>query len=271
MNPQDPYYQPQPPQPTPPASAPTGQSSLPPSYPYAPSTPQSQPYAPAPANTYSAPQVSPPQPAPFPPTAAAPDTGQYPVDYLNQIAAPVPQKTINKFAVFGLMFGFLALVITAVLVLSGAGTPNITTQATLTRDRVYALKIVTTEQQKHLADNGLSSLNATLTASLTTISTDLTELLGEKTTTSSSSSKPKDKTIIADQAALSQKLNDAYLTGTLDRTYASEMSYQLKLLTIQLKKLATSGKTAAAKNIYTKNYDSLNTIATKLADTTSSQ
>lgn len=170
-----------------------------------------------------------------------------------------------------MIFGFLALAITAALVLSGAGTPNITTQATLARDNVRALKIVTTEQQKHLADNNLSSLNATLTASLTTISTDITELLGEKASTSADANKPKDKEVIAAQTVLSQKLNDAYLTGTLDRTYASEMSYQLRLLSIQLKKLANTGRTSASREIYTKNAPSLDAITKKLAESTSSQ
>jgi len=259
MNPQDPYHQPpQQPQ-APPAGAPMGQQ---PYYPQQPSPAYQTPPPYPPATAQQPPQLQ--------PLSTPTDSNQYPVDYLNQIAAPAPQKTANKFAVFGLIFGFLAIIVTAVAVISGAGTPSITAQATLMRDRVRALKIVTVEQQKRLAQSDLSGLNATLTASLTTTATDLTELLGEKVG-SGNGDKPKDETMKAFQASLSQKLNDAYLAGTLDRTYASEMAYQLKLLRTQMKKLAATGKTKAAKNFYNKNAPTIDTIAQKLADVTTSQ
>ena len=253
MNPQDPYQNP--PQSTPPAAQPP----TPASQPYTPPAPE-QPYAPQPS-TY-APQPAPSQPGELPPLsspAPAPSVqSQYPVDYLNKIAAPAQQRTLNKFAVFGLIAAFLAIVFFALFMMLGGGTPNVKAQATTMRDRVRTLATVTKEQQGRLTESDLTSMNATLNTSLTSMNSELTTLVGEKQSSNgSTTAKPKEKKEQAYLDKLSTKLNDAYLRGTLDRTYSTDMAYQLAILKSQFQKLASTSKSSAAKEFVAKNVPTL--------------
>lgn len=219
---------------------------------------QPQPQQPQPSHPLPAPQLA-PLSAPASPQQA------YPVDYLNQIAPPAQQKTLNRVTVFGLIIGFLTVVgFVMFLLLGGMGKPSITAQLFATRDRVQTLAAVTKEQRHHFGTNELTSLNATLSASLNSMNTDLTTLAGGKNV------KNKNKKAIEKEkayaAVLSQKINDAYLAGTLDRSYATQMAFELRTLSAMINKMRKASKDPAVATFQEKNIPTLDTITKKLTE-----
>lgn len=211
------------------------------------------------------PQPLPPNPqlTPLPTQQAYPEA--YPVDYLDRIAPPSQQKTLNKVTVFGLIFGFLAVIGFVVFMLvREPGTPDITTQALLSRDRAQTLMKVSNEQRLHFGTNQLTSLNASLAASFNSMSASLTELAGGK------SVKNKDKKAIdaekAYLAALSKKLNDAYLAGTLDRSYATQMSYELRSFKGMINTMHRTSKAPGVVKFYNDNMPTIDKAIKQLTE-----
>lgn len=254
MRPEDPYRRPTPPAPAHAAAPSSGWS--------APQAPSSFEQSPPPASTPRQPHPQAPvSPIPQPGT---PPSGQYPVDYLNTIAAPQPVKTLPKFAIFGMIGGVIALAIFAVFILSSAGgPPNFSEQSLAVKGRIATLLTISKEQQSHLTDNNLRDTNATLSLTLTTMDSDLGEIIQAQST------KKTPKTIKPDQSysTLSSELNDAYLSGTLDRSYASELNYQLSLFKTQLRRLkAQAGKNRSVIEFYDKSMPSIEAVQKQYAE-----
>ncbi len=201
--------------------------------------------------------------------ASEPDTS-FPVDYLNEIA-PKPQPVqMNRFAVFGLIGGVLLLAFAIVMMMVNSQ-PNYTKQAQSTLARIETLQAATKEQQSRLTENELSSMNTTLTTSLGSMGTELksslkdakikTELVGDAK-----------KTEKAYSDKLSKTLEDAYLTGSLDRVYAREMSYQLSILKSYLQKLKTaSGNRKAIADYVATNSKTLDAATKSFSNFTSTK
>jgi hypothetical protein len=169
---------------------------------------------------------------------------EYSIDYLNEIA-PKQQKTVNKFAVFGLIGGVLLAVVAAVFMLSSSGGPDIKTQAKDIQGRIATLQAVTDAQQTHLKEPALSEANATLSTTLSSMNTEFTTLLKTRKIVISKAVLPAEKTYAE---TLTKKLDDSYQRGTLDRNYPTQMTYELTLLRSKIKKLrvAASSKTVSA-------------------------
>ena len=229
--------------------------AVPPQQPAAP-MPYSQPVAQAPSQPQpvAAPASQPyPTPAPLGSQAAAPATfpsgtsqDQYSVDYLNQIA-PREQKTVNRFAVFGLIGGILMAAVAAVVIMANAGGPDFSAQAKSIEARINTLQTVADAVQPNLKENAISEANSTLSSALTSMNVDLTALMkakGLKVSTSSSATISKSEKAYAD--TLQKKLDDSYQRGTLDRTYTTQMTYELTLLRSSLTKLKN---TANSKSV----------------------
>lgn len=201
--------------------------------------------------------------------ASEPDTS-FPVDYLNEIA-PKPQPVqMNRFAVFGLIGGVLLLAFAIVMMMVNSQ-PNYTKQAQSTLARIETLQAATKEQQSRLTENELSSMNTTLTTSLGSMGAELksslkdakikTELVGDAK-----------KTEKAYSDKLSKTLEDAYLTGSLDRVYAREMSYQLSILKSYLQKLKTaSGNRKAIADYVATNSKTLDAATKSFSNFTSTK
>lgn len=201
--------------------------------------------------------------------ASEPDTS-FPVDYLNEIAPKQQPVQMNRFAVFGLIGGVLLLAFSAVMMMVNSQ-PNYTKQAQSTLARIETLQAATKEQQSRLTENELSSMNTTLTTSLGSMGTELksslkdakikTELLGDAK-----------KTEKAYSDKLSKTLEDAYLTGSLDRVYAREMSYQLSILKSYLQKLKTaSGNRKAIADYVATNSKTLDAATKSFSNFTSTK
>lgn len=201
--------------------------------------------------------------------ASEPDTS-FPVDYLNEIAPKQQPVQVNRFAVFGLIGGVLLLAFSAVMMMVNSQ-PNYTKQAQSTLARIETLQAATKEQQSRLTENELSSMNTTLTTSLGSMGTELksslkdakikTELVGDAK-----------KTEKAYSDKLSKTLEDAYLTGALDRVYAREMSYQLSILKSYLQKLKTaSGNRKAITDYVATNSKTLDAATKSFSNFTSTK
>ena len=247
MYPQNPYEPGRTPQQPPaPAEPPTLSHSGPviPLYPTPPQPsaypqqPSQQPPAPVPVPT-DTPVV---QPAPL---SSVPHPGyeprdEYSIDYLNQIA-PTQQKPVNRLAVFGLIGGILAAAAIAVVLLTSSGGAPPSTQMQQTLARIGTLQTVADAQQKHLAENDINQANATLSSALSSMKTDLTAIMKTKGVKVADKKSASTTTETAYLTKLQKKLDDSYQRGTLDRTYTSQMTYELTLLRSKLKKLQTSG------------------------------
>ena len=201
--------------------------------------------------------------------ASEPDTS-FAVDYLNEIAPKQQPVQMNRFAVFGLIGGVLLLAF-AIIMMMVNSQPNYTKQAQTTLARIETLQAATKEQQSRLTENELSSMNTTLTTSLGSMGTELksslkdakikTELVGDAK-----------KTEKAYSDKLSKTLEDAYLTGSLDRVYAREMSYQLSILKSYLQKLKTaSGNRKAIADYVATNSKTLDAATKSFSNFTSTK
>ena len=228
MNPQDPSTPPpQTPQPPHGGSLPPVDLSL---YPQQPAASTQPPQAPP---AYQAP-TTPPSPVPEQPT---PDSG---IDYLNSIA-PNQQKMASKFAIFGLIGGVLLAAIFAVLIIA---TPKGESSSKLIppiAGRIATLETVTSNQQNHLNENQISETNASLNSALGSMDSDIQKII-----TSQKLSKSQTKAQVSAETAYANKLSktfdDAYQRGTLDRTYTTQMIYELTILKNQITSLKKSTK-----------------------------
>ncbi len=132
-------------------------------------------------------------------------------------------------------------VFAVVFMMINAGGPDFSEQAKTIQVRINTLATVTAAQQNHLKENDVAQTNATLNSALTTMNTDLTTLMKER---GMNVTKDANKTLTASEkaygATLAKKLDDSYQRGTLDRTYATQITYELTLLRSKLNKLKTT-------------------------------
>jgi hypothetical protein len=173
---------------------------------------------------------------------------QYSVDYLNQIA-PVQRKSTNRFAVIALIGGVLLAALAAVFILANAGPPDFSAQAKGVQSRISTLQTVADGQQTHLKENAISEANSSLASALTSMDTELTALMKTKGIKVADSTK---RTVTASEKlyadTLTKKLDDSYQRGTLDRTYATQMTYELTVLRSKLTRMknAANSKSVTA-------------------------
>lgn len=207
-----------------------------------------------------------------PPAPAAPQA-QYSADYLNQIASTPQKKLVNKFAVFGLIFGFIALLF-FVLLITNSGGLSVSSRIENVYLRLGTLQTVTNAQEQHLTENAINSSNASLSTSLISMNTDLAVIMKARGLKLPLLSSTKDPLVVAEKtysANLSAKLDNAYLAGTLDRTYANEMAYQLTLLKSQLQQLKAAAHSASINSYYDTNVPTLDDFTSQLADFSASK
>jgi hypothetical protein len=222
-----------------------------------------QQYQPNPALAPDAPVAQPL--SQFPAPTPAPTLNQFPVDYLNQIAAPV--------ILFGGIGAFVLLAIGSLLLITAISSPpNFTAQARTIQARLATLETVTDQQQKRLQQNQLSSMNTTLKTSLLSMDADLATILtarGLKTTdTALTAAKKTEQPYLT---SLTSTLNDSYLTGTLDRTYATQMAYELTILESKFQTLKSSANSTSVTDFYNRNIPTLNTAIDSFSSFTSSK
>lgn len=285
MDPQYPYQQPNDPRQTPGSGLPAVQPSV--GQPLQPqpqfqSEPQSQP-AQQPihqsyTSEYQQQQFSQPYQQPVNTSQPSVDYGnqptdqqreQFSIDYLNKIA-PKEQKTVNKFAVFGLIGAVLISAIFAVVLMSQSSGPDIKSFIPKLAARVQTLQTVTTNQQPHLTDNSISEANASLSSALDTMDAELQSLMkaGKLKPLSDKSSVASEKSYLDD---LNKKLDDAYQKGTADRTYTAQMTYELSILRGQMVKFKKLSNNSQVSTFCDNSIKSLDITLKSLSTSTTSK
>lgn len=162
------------------------------------------------------------------------------IDYLNQIASPVPQKTMNPLVVWVAIAGFLAVIILVITLIATGGTSNKDRMTTIAAE-LTALQTITSEATENIQGSELRTLNSSLTLVLANVNRDSATAVSAIGATSDE----KNKNVIAvnnEVADFKSKLEDARLNAIFDRTYAREMTYYLKTVRTQMANLYSSTK-----------------------------
>lgn len=167
------------------------------------------------------------------PDAQLPPPGQQPQfssDYLNQIAAPAPVKTLNPLVLWGLIGGLLVLAVVVVLGISSASSgPSPSSLASIAAN-FDNLKRLSEDAQDNIQSSELRTLNSSLTLSLTNTNRDLTEPLAAQNISLKDKKNPTVAGVTKEYEELASRLEDARLNAVFDRTYAREMTYVIKTL-----------------------------------------
>lgn len=200
-----------------------------------------------------------------------PNQNQYPIDYLNQIAAPPPKKSLfdrKLLVVIGI--GVVLLVIIMVMSLLSSGSNNVD-RLTHLAARLQTLQQVSQDASQNIKDSSLESTNSSLTILLANANRDaLTQIdnAGGKSTS-------LNKTIVAEESGtdLKNELEDARLNATFDRNYARDMDYQLQTVLVLLQDINSRTNSTSLKNFLSQTYNNLQPIDKQLkafnqADTT---
>lgn len=211
------------------------------------------------------PQPQPAMPAPIAPSAFDTPTATTPTQplgegYLNSIAAVEPVR-VHKFAMIGIIGGVLVLVIVFLaVIMSSNATPSLATQARAVNGRIITLETIADDQQKHLGDATLSADNVMLSSILTTMTADLTANMKAKKITLSSTTSTTEKAYLT---KLDTKLDDAYQRGTLDRTYAPQLVYELTVLRSKLTVIKNATSSTSTEEFCTTSITTLTTMIEK--------
>jgi hypothetical protein len=172
---------------------------------------------------------------------------QVPSDYLDQIAAPQQVKTLNPVLLWGLIGGVLLLAIVVIMgVMSGSKGDTSSSLAGVAA-RFNNLQSVAVGAQENLQSSELRTLNSSLALSLTNSNRDLAAPLKSQDINLKDK---KDRTVIASAAEfakLDTRLEDARLNAVFDRTYAREVTYQLKTLRSDMAVLYKKSKSKSLK------------------------
>lgn len=193
-----------------------------------------------------------------------PDQNPYPIDYLNQIAPEAPKQGINNKLFFILIGGGLLIAIIVGILALTSGSSGPTQKMQTLAARMVTLQSISSDAQKNIKSNQLRTTNSTLGLFLTNANRDIAEPLLKNGV----DVKKIDKSIQARENGdkLTAKLENARLNATFDRTYASEMSYQLETTAALMKQIYTSTGSKLLKEFLEKTDDNLQPIKKQLAE-----
>ncbi len=174
-------------------------------------------------------------PTPQPPSQAAQPVGSS-LDYLNQISAPVQQKTINPLVLWAAIGGFFLLLFGVVFFALNSGGPSYKDRLIGFAQRIDALKTLVDESQAKIQSTELRRENSSLSLALTNTSRDSATPL--KNVGVKKLAKPsKTSALTKEFAELSSRLEDARLNTVFDRVYAREIAYELSKVRSEMKSL----------------------------------
>ncbi len=195
-----------------------------------------------------------------------PNQDPYTIDYLNQIAPP-PQKSgpsRRTMIIIGAVAAAVLLIAGWLMIASSQG-PSDSTQLLSLKARIATLQAIVDKRQKQLGDSDLRATNSSLSAFLRTATADIADPMAKNGVKDTA-----DKSITATETsvatALNSKLDDAQLNGTLDRTYASEMNYQIQTLSNSMYTLYASTRSASLKAYLDATDKSLEPVRTKFKE-----
>ena len=251
-----------------------------PNYPERPTQVPQQPLAPAGSTGYT--QAPPVYQAPYPQTTpvAQPATYQQPttyagtgapIDYLNQIAAPIkPTRRPGKLVmIIAILSGLLIVALFAGMILNSQ--PSQSSRLTDLYLRMQTLQSLSDTEQKLLKDNDLRTTNSN---SSLILADSIRDIKGQLTKFNVNPDKI-DKSLTSKEEAYKQKLADEFtnakLNVSLDRTYAREMAYQISILTSNMKTIYNSTNSASLKTFLESSFTKLATVQQRFENFTAAQ
>lgn len=195
-----------------------------------------------------------------------PTQDPYTIDYLDQIAPPqVNRGPSRRTIVLGSIIGALALITAGFLIIMSMQGPSDSTQVLGLKARIATLQTIVDKRQKQLGDTGLRATNSSLSAFLKTATSEIEEPM-----TKNNIKGNPDKTITTRETKLAEdlngKLDDAQLNGIFDRTYASEMNYQIQTLSNTMYALYKSTRSESLKSYLDTTDKSLSPVRTKFKE-----
>lgn len=186
--------------------------------------------------------MQPNSPVPQPPISS--------MDYLNQISTPTPQKTMNPIILWGAIAGILVVAIIVFMMVLSSGTSNgdrITTIAA----QLNSLKTISQGATENIQGSDLRTLNS----SLTLVATNTIHGMSDTINALNGTDNEKDSRVQAVAATtkeITDRLENARLNSTYDRTYAREMAYYLKTLHSEMTELYDTTHNEAARSFLQK-------------------
>lgn len=153
--------------------------------------------------------------------------------YLDTIATPQTQHTLNPKLLWGLIFGGLLLVGVFLMMLFSSGGPSNSERMTSFLYRVQSLKGLVDTSTDTLKSSQLVAANASLSSILTGIQSE-TAASVKSGKEKVASKPPKGSAILTEYEEINQKLETARLNVSFDRTYAREVAYQITKLRTEM-------------------------------------
>lgn len=185
-------------------------------------------------------QFSPP---PQPPTSTEPS--QLNTTYLDQIAAPVTQKTVSPVVLWGAIGGILLVLGIVVMMILNSGGPTHGQRLATLVERINAVKALTTQSQRTIRSGQLRSINSALSITLSNTSRDSAKPLEAANQKLDPAKKSPELTSELDK--MKTRLENARLNNVYDRVYAREIAYQVSQTRTELKNLAKSSSSKSLK------------------------
>lgn len=190
-------------------------------------------------------------------------TNPTPTDYLNQIAPQAPKPALSL-ASKPIMLGGIAIIVLLVIIIvlgSMTGgvkpTQQLAARLTTTADTVdYATS--------NIQSSALRALNSDIRIYLTNTIRDIDPILAKDNVKISS----LDKKVLAleSNTDMLARLEDARLNVDFDNTYAREMSYQLDMTLLLMKKIYTSTSSKSLKSFLEEAYVNLAPIQLQFSE-----
>lgn len=176
------------------------------------------------------------------------DEHQYPMNYLDTIAAQPQVKTMNPMLLWVIIGGVLVFATVVIMaVLSGGG--GSTDKVTRFGARISNLQTVSSESQETIKSGSLRTLNSSLGLVLTNTKRELQEPLTALGVKIDNEKQSTVATVAAETEELMQRLEDARLNATFDRTYAREITFYLKSLRTEMRDIYGSTKSDELKEV----------------------
>lgn len=188
-----------------------------------------------------------------------------PANYLDQIATK-PQRKLDMFRkkpiLTGLLLGFF--IITVVLLIISGIVASRGHSLEYLAARLVSTEEITTDATSKIKSSKLKALNSSLNSYLTNAIRDVTPILKDENINIDK----LDKKITAAESntEILAKLEDARLNAVYDRTYASEMAYQLDTILTLSTEVYNNSNNDDLKTALRTIYSNLNDIQKQLAD-----
>ena len=194
-----------------------------------------------------------------------PNQPRYTIDYLNQIA-PQEKRTFagDKMFFFVIGGGLLLAIIVGILMLTSNRGPDLTTRIETMAAQMQTLQsIAQNANSRSITSNQLQSINANLALQLTTANAAIAKPLAENNIPT-----PLPDKVIAANADtdLVNKLADAKLNAVFDRTYSTNMSYELTSLIIQMNDLEKDSSSKSLQDFIVKTRNNIAPIQKQLQE-----